>query len=177
VRPPDPVVAYCDIESFSLTPTAYPLDQIVLGQTTQAEILALLGPPSEEVFWARQTKWWYQPYQSWVVFQDEVVVEYSDPRRSLGEILAKYGPPNQIIWKLPKFDYHGAMELTYLLYPQEGVLFEADRQVLTFGLNTPFYASDVVEPSRFDSRIAEQEILIQTEWDWSVEVKWPCAIP
>jgi hypothetical protein len=156
--------------------TSYPLDRIIPGKSTKEEVLALLGAPSEETEWEGKVTWLYksQEYDSRIRFVDEQVVGRDDPRLRLDEIVTHYGVPDQLLWRLPKIDYHGSIPRTYLLYPEEGAMFVEERQITELTANTLFRDSFIVEPSQFDNFLIEFGILVENEIDEYQTIDWPC---
>lgn len=167
-------IAECGLPAIKATPWSSPLDRIVPGQTSQADVLALLGPQTEKVLWKGNQKWWYESHDGWVVLRDGVVTRRTEPRELLSEIVAKYGAADQVIWVLPKFHYHEAQESTYLLNGAHGLLCTGIGRMIWL---TPddFFFCDMVIPDDLCSSVDDHGILVDTEWDWSVAVGWPCT--
>lgn len=166
------------IKPFLVEPNArHTLDSIVPGESVEADVLTLLGSPNEKQEWGGISYWLYtsQNFNFTIRFIDKYVVSRDDPRRRLGEIVFRYGIPNQIYWRLPIVDYDESIPRTYLLYPEYGALFIAEEQVIEFSSSTLFRESFIVKPSEFENLLDEQGVLGEIEYDRYIQIRWPCA--
>lgn len=169
---PSTTEVVCALDIFSITPTPNIFDSIIPGVTTKQEVEELLGLPSQEVIWQGQTQWYYQSLTD-VIFENDLVIERGDLRGYLGEIVGQYGIPEQVIWRVPKRNYHYAVPRTYLLYPNKGLMFIAEGEIIiTFAEDSLFGLPIVVEPEAFDELITSENIY--SERDWAIPIDWPC---
>lgn len=163
-------------ELFDLTiSTSYILDEVIVGQDRQEDVEKLMGKPEEETFFEGIVTWWWgSKNNSWVKFKEGIVIEHDEPRFYLGEIIAKYGEPLQLVWSFPNVNDHTLWISTFLLYPEQGVFFQADGQQLQFSPQTVFSGS-VILPSQFDNYLKEHAILSSPYFRHEV-FDWPCSV-
>jgi hypothetical protein len=174
-------VIRCDEPIHTTNPTAYVIDSIIPGQSTMQEVFELLGQPTRETEWEGKITWLYHSQESdnAVSFIDETVVERDAARGKLSEIVSHYGVPEQIIWQVPIVQSHNSVTRTYLLYPQHGTVFGVDRQVVELTPNTTFFASFVVDPTRFGQLLLDRSIYVEPPNNLHINsnytiLEWPC---
>jgi hypothetical protein len=171
--PPAPV-ATCSIEAVNVTPATYPLAAVKPGQTTKEQIRQILGSPD---YVSEDEDYWYYdlPLAVDFFFEDEIVAVQCEFRR-LGEILAWYGPPEQVIWELPKLKSDEAGERTYLLFPEpERFCSSIDRWIVDFNDSEDRFQCCYYTPESFDELGVKYPTEEEIEGYWIVKFAWPCT--
>lgn len=115
--------------------------------------------------------WEYRAGNVRLLFLDGILRTKSDPRRQLGDIVLEYGPPEQLVWHIPRVAYHLAKYDTILLYPNIHTIFYTEEQVINFGWETGFEYSSIVTAERYIELVAQYR---PTENDDYQFFMWPC---
>lgn len=164
----------CNLQS-SISSQNYALDQIILKQSTQEDVRELLGEPEDTtVNQELTTWWWFGENYAWVTFRNEIAVRRAEPRFLLGEVVAHYGVPSEVVWRIPIVASDEIWFSTFLLYPEQGILFEKENQVVQFSSDTSFPEGVIMFPSEFDDYLKEKQILTSPYFKYEV-FPWPCS--
>jgi len=166
----------CSLNLENVTAIPGITDEIIPGITTQNDVVTLLGSPSIETIWEGRTHWVFDAFDVYVLIEEGRVIERNAPWYRLDEIVVRYGPPEQVVWRVPKSAYHGAMYNTYLLYPTKGTMFisGSGELVSNFTNDELFGSSYVAEHDRYN-QIVEAEEIFTDEFDEAIVFDWPCA--
>lgn len=164
----------CEESTISPVDRVYEGDQIVPGQSTKVDVLALLGEPYEISADGTEDWWLYRSITVMFRTGGNVVTARRDPRHRLNEIVAKYGVPAQLVWQLPNFTGPHAISRTCLLYPQQGVFFVTEHKLTIFANDTFLNSSRVVEPSQFEEALRRNGLFHQDRTLYTID--WPCPL-
>lgn len=162
----------CELQPIS-SPQNYELDQIVAGESTEEEVKTLLGEPKQQFVEQGWTWLQFGENYAWVAFQNGFVVQKTEPRFRLDEIVAYYGVPIQVVWRIPAVNSHDIWFSTFLLYPEQGVLFERENQIIQFSSKVSFPFGVVTLPSEFNDYLSNYQILTSPSFIYEI-FPWPC---
>ena len=163
----------CDLQLLT-SPSGYTLDQIVLGQSVQEDVQTLLGEPEDQTEYQKLiTWWWFEASYAWVTFDNGLAIRREEPRFLLGDIIAHYGAPTQVVWEIPAVDSSELWFSTILLYPEQGVIFTDESQTIFFSSESSFPSGIVLLPSEFDKYLLEYQIVTSPYYEY-VTFPWPC---
>jgi hypothetical protein len=101
-------------------------EQIMPGQTSEAEVIALLGTPNPKTSVGEYVNWWYNPPRGSITFKQGTLVAMSMSPKPLSEVISKYGVPQKVVLS-KQIDPAQAGEPTssdtWLLYPANDLVF------------------------------------------------------
>jgi hypothetical protein len=162
------------------TSPPHSFDRIFPSRSVKTDVLDILGEPDDEEEWDGISYWIYELENdngSYTVgWRGDDLFYRSEPRQRLDEIVARYGVPTEIYWRLPLFYYDESTPRTYLLYREQGTLFIVEDQIVEFATDTQFDESYVIAPDQYQRFLASRGIFNEkwAEYEEYIEVKWPC---
>jgi hypothetical protein len=146
----------CPNQAIEELPTG--LEQIVLGKTTEEDVVKQLGQPQQRSRIDGLLQLWYDSPGGWITLKDDVVVEKSayagNSSRPLREIIAHYGPPEQVILRITKSPQ--GRSTTFLLYPCQNLEFELPAELYSFTPDLRVVDGSKLMPGYFEEFLHRQ---------------------
>ena len=160
----------CGIMAGEIETKEYWFEQMVPGESSIDDLRVLVDlstkTPEFHGVWA------YTSGNVRFVFENGILVHRVEATyKQLGKIILQYGPPEQVVWHIPKTAYHLAKYDTYLLYPDMNAWFETENQVKYFYAETEFEYLTFTTPQLYEESIANFKPN-QTD-DYQI-FAWPC---
>jgi hypothetical protein len=125
---PTPSPALSPTETFIEAQTKF--EQVVLGQTTKEQVLAIMGAPDDSELINGYEKWWYDHPGGWMILREGIAIKKTFLPQTLGTIINQYGEPESVIQHVLKGRHTAS--ITWLLYRRYNLAVGIADQVESF---------------------------------------------
>ncbi|MFZ0544133.1 MAG: hypothetical protein WAM60_01755 [Candidatus Promineifilaceae bacterium] len=160
----------CQLDSNTFQDFDHWADELIPGVNTVDDLLTLTTIPEERQ--PERTGVWRGSIDDvYLVFSNGLLEAKSDPRTKLGEIVAHYGLPEKVLWKIPTELNDHPIDETFLLYPEHNAVFWESKKITRFIPNTEFRYSEFSIEEIYLGHTSSFET---DQFDQYIESVWPC---